>query len=280
MEQNNSKFSLKSIIHSKLLLIIFSLVISLILWYMATSQNQIPISRIYDNVRVEFLNEDLLAERSLAIRSVSSGNTDVTLGGLYSDLRNIDAKNLMAQIDVGRVISPGKYSFVPSVSNLQDGISVVSSDAVEVVIERIVTKTVHLNVVTTGSVANGRHLMDEMIEYTEEVTVKAPKSVCDNIKQAIATVDVSGKQSSYFISAAVTFVDASGNAVDTSLFTADSTDITVYIPIFSEKEVMIDYESCITGTPANGYFVSGISVLPMSCKRPQQVKVSNSCNSK
>ena len=127
MEQNNSKFSLKSIIHSKVLLIIFSLVISLILWYMATSQNQIPISRIYDNVRVEFLNEDLLAERSLAIRSVSSGNTDVTLGGLYSDLRNIDAKNLMAQIDVGRVISPGKYSFVPSVSNLQDGISVVSS---------------------------------------------------------------------------------------------------------------------------------------------------------
>ncbi|MBE5816474.1 MAG: hypothetical protein E7315_01965 [Clostridiales bacterium] len=262
MEQNNSKFSFRALAHSKVLIIIFSLIISLILWYMATSQNQTPISRIYDNVAIEILNEDLLAERSLAIKAVSSDNTDVTLGGLYSDLRNIDSKMLVAQIDVGRVITSGEYSFVPKVSNLQDGVSVVSSGAINVVIERVVTKNVHLNVEITGTVANGRHLMRDMIEYTEEVTIRAPKSVCDTIVQANATVDVSGMQNSYFISAGITFADKTGKAVDSSLFTADSSDITVYVPIFSEKEVPIDYESNIVGNPANGYFISGISALP------------------
>ena len=80
-ETKNNKKQKGTGFFSRSLLLILSFIIAIILWYMGTTQDQTPISRIYSDIPVKFINEETLSELSLTAAELSDVKVDAVLKG-------------------------------------------------------------------------------------------------------------------------------------------------------------------------------------------------------
>ena len=130
-----------------------------------------------------------------------------------------------------------------------------------VAIENLMTKNYNISASASGEVASGYALGDVSISSGPNmVKISGPESVVSQIKNVVATIDVSGMSTNVSDNVVPVPYDELGRAVDTTRLTFSVSTVTISANILNTKAVALNFTT--TGTPAENYYVMGVESDP------------------
>lgn len=91
---NNKKFN-----------IVLSLIIAIGLWAYVIGETNPQASETFRDIPIQFINEDVLNEQDLAVRSVSADTVNVTLTGSRANIAKVDQKDITAVVNLADAAS-------------------------------------------------------------------------------------------------------------------------------------------------------------------------------
>lgn len=259
---------LEKLIFRNLGLKVIALVFATMLWFLVTNINDPVTTLQFTNVQVKLLNTSLITNRG-EVYSVLD-NTDVipvvVVTAPRSVIDSLGADNIVATADVqdmstldtvGITLSTNKYN--NEITNIEGSI-----DAVRLNIEEKKTKSIALQIASSGEVADG-YILSEITPEQNQVRISGAESVVDSVSTASVTVDVSGATANINTSAEVRLYDDNDELINTAGLTMNISSVKVSATVLPVKEVSLTVET--SGTPAAGYMATGeVTAEPASVK--------------
>ena len=250
---------------------LLSLVVAFLIWILIDNIDNPTRSRLFRDVQIQVINGesvaeidkvyDIVSEESVVLkvterRSVLDGLTqnDFTV---TADMENL---NEMNTVPLSVVCSD------PSVS--WDEIEVVPS-SMKVQLEQRKQSEFVVNVSVVGQPEKGFEVGRTEIVQGKTVQIAGPESMLNRIGQVVASVNVTHISNDQRISATINVYDKNGDAMQMNrLQVKDSSGA-----LLAENTVMVDVslwevrndigvEVEVTGTPAEGYRLTDVSVMP------------------
>ncbi len=241
-ERSSSKSSMrgKKTVSSFWLLLI-SLAIALVLWYICTTQDETNIPRSCEGIQVVYTNSAVLNDYSLSvIESDNNITVDAVLKGKASAIRDIDESNLLAVVDLSLLKAEGRQTAKPVIEGLPEGVSAVRIDNVEVNIEKTVTKPLNITLEIVGTPAKGYIVDRKNIAYTKTVNISCGESISKNVAGAKIVIDVTGRSQSYDASLNVILLDILGNEISTKGIRFDHESVNVSVNVTADVIIISD----------------------------------------
>ncbi|ADU50362.1 YbbR family protein [Thermaerobacter marianensis DSM 12885] len=240
---------------------ILSVILAIILWFgVMSSQNPDQARTVYD---VEVVPEGL--DPGLAVLSLEPHAVDVTFGGPPEFLQDLAPRDARVTVDVSGV-GPGEtrrpVTVIPARGRLR--VVRVSPQYVTVRLEPRMEKTVPVELQL-----NGEPSPDYMIENptvsVEQVTVSGARSLVEQVARVVASVAVSGIQSTIAHSVTLVPVDASGRPVEAAypqalVLEPPTAQVTVPVVFMPRKTVPV--QARLEGAPAQGFEIGNIAIEP------------------
>ena len=215
---------------------------ALLLWFYAVSSQTIIEDRRFVSIPVELLSADSLeSEYGMTVISGYDYNVDVTLSGTRSELSKISAEDISAYVDLSQISSAGEYSLDVRTS-APGGISIkeLSSNYVTVYVDKRSQKSVDIRVNPVYMIESDYSLGTPETNV-ETVTVTGPADVLDSITHAQVTVDV-GKLTKSVTTSGTIVLYADSTPITNPYVKLSESDVTVRIPVYTEKEVDLSVE--------------------------------------
>ena len=232
-----------SILDSKLLWMIFSLLISILLWMYVTTLNGDEGTTTYYGIDVQFSGEENLRNsKGYIITDVSSNSVNVTMKGSRSVLASFDEDDLKAVIDVSNVSRVGSaekavtINFPSHVDQSKISIESRSPNLISYYVDREITKPVELRGKFSGSVAEG-YLREDFIFEPATVRISGPAAELDDVAYAQVTVERQDLDRTISYEAAYQLIDFDGNIVESNTIEYESDTVNVTLPVKATKQV-------------------------------------------
>lgn len=172
---------------NKKLNMIISLIIAIALWAFVIGEVNPQATRVYRDVPIKLVQQEILDESGLAVLSVSDSLVSITLTGTRSEINKIDAKDISATVDLADAyLGENELSVDVHVSGKAD----IDSQTVEkviVVIEEWSVKDVPVDVLYEGSF-NGEEEPITIEQELETVSVSGAATTVDEVAAATAIV--------------------------------------------------------------------------------------------
>lgn len=237
----------------KLLTFLLSLVIAFSLWmYVVTVVNP-EFEDNYYNIPVALDGEGLLEERGLMITANEDPNVSLRLKGNRTYLVELKNSDITVLADVSKISRAGTYHLTYDEifrGDIPDNAIAVQSrnpDTITLVVEERITKAVEV-VVDYGrtNVPDGFICDKEAIDFGEAgptVSVTGPKSVIDQITQAVISIDLTDRRESIIDESFVyTLCNASGEPVDAQMVKTNvsAVDVTLRIQRYKDITLMVE----------------------------------------
>lgn len=192
-------------------------------------------------------------------------NAQVTLRAPQSVWSNISVQDISVFADLS-TISEGEQQ-IPLESELTISpvhVSRISPEDVPLVIEKLKSQPVAVQIVTSGDPALGFRAEDPLVSPTE-VIVTGPVSAIDMVAGARGDVNLAGRRESFSQVVPLVAVDAEGKSIDQVELETEVAEIE--IPIFEAEQYRpVSVIASITGQEelqaAGNYRISGITVTP------------------
>ena len=250
---------IRSFFFSHWLLKIISLLLAFTLWFVVISTDDPVDERRFQNIKVNLLNTELLAENNQVYEILD--NTDVlrtvTFDAPNSVRREIQSSDIIAEADLTNLtvtntveikFSCPKYS--DQVQNIRGNIEYVKLN-----IEEKADKWINIEVIRTGDVAEG-YLIGATTLDRNRMHIEGPKSAIEEIVKAVVDVDVAGITSNSTASGEIRLVDAEGNEVIRNSVAQNMDSATITVTVWNIKEFPVVYG--YTGTLAEDYVDTGV----------------------
>ena len=164
---------MKEKIFNNLSLKIVSAVFAVILWTVIVNIYDPNTSYSFSNITVQLVNTQSLTEKNYTFEVVDGGKISVTVSGPKSVVTDLKTSDIAATADLSKVTAFTDYVDI-QVQVIKDGQvlnnveAVPSTSALKLSIENRDTKTLSLDVNTTGSTASG---------YTVASTSSSPTNI-------------------------------------------------------------------------------------------------------
>ena len=228
---------------SKILSVLLSLAVAFGLWlYVITVDNPEFTDTVLD-VPVSFTGETALNERGFIISLDLDSTVDLKLTGNRSDVIKCDRTNLTVKCDLSKIYDEGTHNLEYTVSFPGD----VGNNALDVErypatipvkVVRWSQKEVPVNVICEGTVPENYFADTEnVVKDFSSVLVVGPKSVVEQIDEALIRVDLTNQTESISQSYRYTLVDANDEAVDAGSIEVNLEEIHVDVKIQYVKDV-------------------------------------------
>ncbi len=258
-----NKFDFK--IFNKPSIMLISLVISFILWFIVMNVSDPMTTRVISGVQVDRINEDAIEKEGMVYDVVSGDTVDVIVSGPRSVVENMESGDIYAFADLSQVsvtntalinvsIASGSYS-----KKTKDVKLTPKNEYMNLSIETSEDKTFQIKVITTGNVSEGC-AVGVPVATPNMITVSGPASVLESINEVRAVVDVEGAEEEFTINADLGCVDAYGNAIAKDSITLSDPSVDVTVPIYNTKEISIKVST--KGNPEKGYGVKSVEYSP------------------
>ncbi len=258
-----NKFDFK--IFNKPSIMLISLVISFILWFVVMNVSDPMTTRVISGVQVDRINEDAIEKEGMVYDVVSGDTVDVIVSGPRSVVENMESGDIYAFADLSQVsvtntalinvsIASGAYS-----KKTKDVKLTPKNEYMNLSIETSEDKTFQIKVITTGNVSEGC-AVGVPVATPNMITVSGPASVLESINEVRAVVDVEGAEEEFTINADLGCVDAYGNAIAKDSITLSDPSVDVTVPIYNTKEISIKVST--KGNPEKGYGVKSVEYSP------------------
>lgn len=232
--------------NNKLFSVILSIAVAFGLWIYVITVISPGSSETYYNIPVVRIGESVLAERGLIITSISSTAVDMELSGNRTDLVKVNSSNITLKADLSKIYDPGvhkieySHSFPGDIASNAFTIENKYPENITVTVERLIRKEVPVNVIYEGSVPEGFITdKDNVVKEFETVTVQGPKSVVDQITQAVINVSLTDQKESISQSYRYTLCNKENTPVDANLITTNTEEVHLDLIIHRIKDVKL-----------------------------------------
>ena len=235
-----------------------SFLFAAVLWLIVTNIND-PIGtyRVY-NVPVNIQNTDLITNNGRVYEILD--NTDVidvvTISAKRSIIDSLNESNVVAVADVNDLTSVNTINIKLSTNKYNDKLESIRGniDSVRLNIENEKTKTLPLRTETRGTVKEG-YMVGDITTEQNLVAISGPESVVEQVKRAVAAVDVSGFTNNIGTDSEVRLYDENDKVINADSLVKNISKVRVTVEILELKTVPINWS--VMGTPARGYVATG-----------------------
>ncbi len=231
---------MRKFFHNDTSIRVISVLISILLWMYVVGVNNPTVSLVMKAVPVRTINNAEFDASGLKIISNSVKSLDVKIEGRHSEVSKISANDILAQIDVSKITSPGNYELEIILNTKIQGVSFtnITANKTNVFVDYIISVNKDIEVETLGEPKEG-FVLDNVVPQDKQVKVRGPKSHINKIKGAIAKIDISGADGTLSKNCAFEIVDTTGRKADLSFVTTDITETLVNVTFSHEKEIQI-----------------------------------------
>ena len=248
---------------------LLSLLLAILLWnYVVTSNRLITRSKTLSGLSGYVTSQSTLTTYGLALKDDPTELIDevsVRLEVAQSDYSAVSADNVQVTLDLSKVRTAGTQEVPLKATTTYGKVEAIYPETVTLTFEPLDSRVIPINVSVGGEKIED-YWYNISRTNPSAITVSGAASIVRSITQARVTTDVSGAEESYVRAEPYVLMDSAGNEVSQTMLTRSSSSITVSTDVYPTKELPIstDIEEVITGRPADGYAVSGVSVQPES----------------
>ena len=254
MAANKKKISLQE----RLIRILASVGIAITLWFMVNGNADMLITQDFNSIPITLTNVEALTEKNLVLADDKNYYLNLQVKGTDKNLRNVNMKEVTAEVDLSDIDEKGTYDLDVEVKGLANSVIISSMNPTSLAIEvdNIIKEALDVVVLLEGKPANDLSVISAKSQ--EQVEVEGPEESIARIDKITTSVDVSGLESDTTRHLEVAAYDATGNPI---------TDLEI-LPNVVEVEIVLGKTKSIgiipstTGNPANGYIVTGVQIEP------------------
>ena len=246
---------------------VLSVAIALILWFIVGNINDPVMTRVFNDVSVKVINEDVL-ESINKVYEITEGDTvSIIVRGKSSIVKNLRSGDFTATADLSKLSIVNAVPIDVSVSNnsvhssrrSQIEISLGSVNTLKVKIEDKAEKMLPVTVETEGSVAKG-YAIGSKTSSPNMVAVSGSESMIKRLKEIRIKANVSNASKDISTRQTVKFYDQNGDPVEASTIECDTAAVDVVIELWKTKEISVSMGT--TGTVKSGYGISAFDYEP------------------
>ena len=196
---------------------LLSAVFAVVLWTVIVNIYDPNTSYTFSNITVQLINTQSLTDKDYSLKVVEDGKISVTVSGPKSVVTDLKTSDISATADLSKVTAFTDYVDI-QVQVIKDGQvlnnveAVPRTSALKLSIENRDTKTLSLDVNTTGSTASGYTVASTSSSPTY-IKVTGPTSLLESVATLSVNVDVSGAKEDISTSADVKMLDEDGNEI-------------------------------------------------------------------
>ncbi len=246
---------------------IFSLLAAVLLWsYLISSDPTITRDKTISGVEITTSGLSVLNSRELALLTDPAalpGDIRVRVSVPQAEYSRVSADTVRVELDLSQIRQTGRQEVeLIGISNYGEVIQVIPS-RIEIVIEKLDTRTVPVNVQLTGKTDDSGYWYTVSRTNPVSINVSGPSSLVAQVSSAYVTVDVTGLTQNYTWSAPVTLRDRSGASLP-QILTKSSSSVAVGVSTYPIKEVAVSasIDTATVGVMPEGYSISHIKVQP------------------
>ncbi|MCR5664404.1 MAG: hypothetical protein K6G17_05935 [Oscillospiraceae bacterium] len=235
------------IISSRLVLIIFSLLVSLIVWIYLASQDTVEFKKTFPGVRVELVGEDILRNaRNMVVTDLDTNSITVEVVGPRRVVSALSSDQIVAQVDVSK-LTQAAYTSQTYTVLFPDGTDASSltttnrtPETVNFMISSLTQKTVPVRGSFEGTVAVG--FTSEQVEFDPStVTVYGPEAYLKDVEYAWLTFGASQEvNSTYSADTGFSLRNKNNDECSTKGLTFSTDVVRATLPIMRVKEIPLD----------------------------------------
>ena len=244
---------LSMIFSSKVFFIVFSVLVSFVLWmYVEINLNQLQQYPARD-VKVVRLNEEVLSDRGLLISAMNPETVNFSFECTRSVAQKLNNTPITVEIDLATLDSATSrgyttigYDIVYPAGVDSSQVSIVSRSVSRIMlyIDKIESRQIQVNVPYRGGTAEG-YIQDPIEFSPQTITVSGPAEVVSRVDKARVNIIRENLSSTYTEDLPFTLYDEEGEELDEALrnqLTLSDDTIHVTVPIRVTKEVALTVE--------------------------------------
>lgn len=237
---------------------IFSLVLAILFWFFVMDQVDPEITRVFENVPVNFINQQELEQSDLKIMNQHDYLVSVEIKGRRNDVLNLSVKNIRLWADM-RSVRSGINNIYINRSINSDNVSIkeVYPNEIVLTVERVVTVNKPVKVMYNDHFQDNYFEIEQMVK-PEEIAVVGPESLVNSVSHLGAYVNVGNFTSDVEKELVLTPYNSTGEVV--TGVTLEKNSVTMSIKMGLKKEVPI--VSNLTGTPKEGFEIVNSMLSP------------------
>lgn len=255
---------------------IAALVIAFFVWVGVTNTNNPVKTQLFTNVPITIVNQDAVADIGKVVEQQGNGTVTLRVTDRRSVLSQLarNGSDFYVEADMKNLNSMNTVPLTVTCSNPQvtwDKIEVLPS-SLSVKLEDKVEQTYVASILTNGTPATGWEVGSSSVTTGKNIVLAGPSSLMRRINQVVAPVDVAGLSSDYTLSSVLKVYDKNGDELtDAQMKSLEFKDATGTVIKDHTVKVMVDLWKIrtdvpirirTTGTPAWGYRVSSIKMIP------------------
>ena len=214
---------------------IISLLSAIVVWMYVMAIVDPEETKLFENIPVTITNKNELNEKDLIIYPEKDLTTNIYVTGKLSNLKKITKDD----IDVyGQIDNPieGSNEIYLKVSTSQRVNYDFKNPVMIVTLEKIINEEKSIKVDMTGS---GKNNVDNILleDNIDKVSVFGPRSLVNEVKKVVGTIEVDGKLNDFSQSIKLEPVDANGKVVEGVELETNS--VNAHITLLTQKTVPI-----------------------------------------
>lgn len=236
---------------------IFCLLLAVSLWvYVAAGQNSV--GKFPGSINIKAVNVP-----SGLVAIYDAKTVDIKIMAEPATWRKLSSDSFSAYVDLSPY-SEGTYEVNVIVASTEPGVQIVekSPEKIFVNLEPLITKNVDVNSKIEGSAGEGLTVGGITFDPVK-IQARGPKSLINSLAEAFATIKLSGEVADFTKVVSPEALDEKGENIPGIDFLPS--EVTAKISIVkSSNNKTVGIKVKTTGAPQSGYFISAISVNPVS----------------
>ena len=262
------KISLRSIwnlIRNNWHLKLFSVVISIIVWFVIVQYVNPEDTRKLDNIRIEINTVDSIpVQEGLVLVTDYDETLSITYTAGRDVIAMLNAEKIKAYVDLSGATKSGEYDFPVKIDTGGQNITIVSQTVKFATLkyEKSISAQVKVDVLADGTVAEG-YMKNEPVCVPSYINIEGPESKVSKIVAAEAVVPEKTFKETNVYSCEYRFVDENGDTVSKDFIVADTEKVDVTVSVLKTKTIPITATIINSSGGYEGNFAK-LSIQPSS----------------
>lgn len=239
-------------------LILLSIIVAVVMWTFVTTSTNPSTNRTFRNIPVIIQNQDKLERAGYTIVSKDDiGSVTVRLTGSRDNIVSLNADDIQASINVMDA-KEGINSLDVKIDK-PSGIYLdyVDPNKINLNIQRIVQKTLPVNVVIADKLKDGK-IVEVNEQKPKEIKIKGPESVINNVDRIEVNINEPEYLDGKIHNLNINVYDRKGKVIDG--LDLDNKDVNLSFLVYETKKVKVDLR--VRGQIANGYVETMRAISP------------------
>jgi YbbR domain-containing protein len=248
------KTQISSSFGAKMLSIIFAI----ILWIFVMDQVNPEITKTFENVSVNLLNEERISEKGLEIMGTKEFYVNVKVKGRRNEVLNVKNSDISITADLGSA-TKGNNAIRLEQKLYKENVVIeeLAQAEINIFLDEIIEENRPIRIEYSGNVPNNFSL-DKITLYPKEVTIKGPETIVSMVKRVVGVLDLEEIKTDTTKRVKIRALDENGQVVGGISLGRDY--IEVILSVNKVKSVRI--EPLLVGKVAEGFKIVKAEVSP------------------